>query len=205
MSIAVLFGLNYPGTSSALRGCANDVDNMAAYLKGKYGTIRKYKDIDPATRQYTTKSGMVRTLKSLAREARNKRLSSVFIHYSGHGSYTRDRSGDEADGRDEALVPSDYRRAGLILDDELNSILTQFPSYTKVRIVMDCCHSGTIVDLPFNRVNPTSAITNTKKGKIRANCVMLSGCLDSQTSADAYIHRSFSGALTTSLLEALRS
>jgi hypothetical protein len=43
----------------------------------------------------------------------------LIVQYSGHGSYTSDASGDEADGQDEAMYVYD----GMILDDELSSIL----------------------------------------------------------------------------------
>jgi len=43
----------------------------------------------------------------------------MFIQWSGHGSYTYDQSGDEADGYDETL----YMYDGMVLDDDLNDIL----------------------------------------------------------------------------------
>ena len=206
MSVAVLFGLNYPGTSSELRGCANDVENMARYIQDKYKTVHKYTDIDPATRQHTTRRGIVRTLIRLAREARENHTKDVFIHYSGHGSYVRDRNGDEADGRDEALVPSDYQTAGLLIDDEIKLVLSRFPAFCRVVMVMDCCHSGTIADLSYRCVDPSKPVVYTNKKPIRCKCIMISGCMDAQTSADAYNMKNqgkFSGALTTTLLDVL--
>lgn len=53
----------------------------------------------------------------------NKKVFSdktLFVQYSGHGTYTPDRNGDEADGQDEAMYVYD----GMILDDELSEILT---------------------------------------------------------------------------------
>ena len=62
----------------------------------------------------------------------------------------RDRSGDEEDGYDEALVPVDFNDAGLLVDDDLFDILIE-PLAEGVHMVslMDCCHSGTILDLPY--------------------------------------------------------
>jgi metacaspase-1 len=50
---------------------------------------------------------------------------SIFLHYSGHGTKVPDQNGDEEDGYDEALVPSDYASAGVILDDELYEIIVK--------------------------------------------------------------------------------
>ena len=52
----------------------------------------------------------------------------LFLHYSGHGTQTRDLDGDEADGYDEALVPLDHQSAGVITDDEVWSTLCPPPS-----------------------------------------------------------------------------
>lgn len=54
----------------------------------------------------------------------NKKVFSdktLFCQYSGHGTYTPDRNGDEADSQDEAIYVYD----GMILDDELTEILAR--------------------------------------------------------------------------------
>ena len=68
----------------------------------------------------------------------------------GHGTKVRDESGDEEDGYDEALCPLDYNDSGLLVDDDLFAILIE-PMQQGVHMVslMDCCHSGTILDLPY--------------------------------------------------------
>jgi len=37
MKRALLVGINYIGTNAALRGCINDIDNVAAYLQSARG------------------------------------------------------------------------------------------------------------------------------------------------------------------------
>jgi hypothetical protein len=66
------------------------------------------------------------------------------------GAKIRDDDGDEADGYDETLVPVDYHEAGMIRDDDLFDILIK-PMKDDVYCVflMDCCHSGTVLDLPY--------------------------------------------------------
>merc|ERR1712183_744461 len=74
----------------------------------------------------------------------------IFLHYSGHGTKVRDTSGDEDDGYDEALCPVDYPSNGLIIDDDLFDILIEpLPPGVNMISLMDCCHSGTILDLPY--------------------------------------------------------
>ena len=70
--------------------------------------------------------------------------------YIGHGGNVRDRSGDEADGRDETLIPLDYARAGQITDDILlKELVLPMAKGVFATSIMDCCHSGTILDLPY--------------------------------------------------------
>jgi metacaspase-1 len=54
------------------------------------------------------------------------------------------------DGYDETLIPVDYASAGQIRDDDLFKVLVgSMPAGVTVTCVMDCCHSGTVLDLPF--------------------------------------------------------
>ena len=41
----------------------------------------------------------------------------VFLSFAGHGGSVTDTSGDEADGKDETMVPVDYQSSGQITDD----------------------------------------------------------------------------------------
>jgi hypothetical protein len=206
-SVAVLFGLNYKGTSSELQGCVNDVNDMARYLTGRYATIFKYTDLDPKTRVYTTKDGILQTLQGLSKRANAGEYTDIFIHYSGHGASIRDTNHDEADGRDETIIPSDCQRKGVITDDVLHSILATFPKECRIVMVVDSCHSGTIADLPYYRIDPSKPVVHdVKMHNVKCKCITISGCLDSQTSADAYNMKGrgrFNGALTSCLLDVL--
>lgn len=81
-------------------------------------------------------------------------------HCAGHGSQKRDYTGDESDGMNETLVPTDHERAGQLIDDELNKRLVN-PLGPGVRLhaLLDACHSGTGLDLPY--------ITKMEKGSGR--------------------------------------
>lgn len=75
---------------------------------------------------------------------------SLVFHYSGHGSQQRNYSGDEVDGYDETLCPTDFETQGMIVDDEINAtIVRPLPRGAKLHAIIDACHSGTVLDLPF--------------------------------------------------------
>lgn len=209
---ALLIGLNYPGTSSELRGCVNDVLNVKSYLKeGPLQFLDEeiivYTDIDPNTKKYTTATGIMNALYEMVVLSWKEDLDALWIHYSGHGASVRDAgAADERDGLDECLVPSDYTKAGLISDDTLCTVLQRINPKTRVFCLMDCCHSGSIADLPFMyRTGGEPIVENANV--IEPRILAMSGCSDHQTSADAFNvggDRTFTGALTSCVLQALQ-
>lgn len=66
---------------------------------------------------------------------------SLFFQYSGHGGQSRDRTGDEYDGFDETLIPCDFKTNGVIIDDDINTMLIK-PLCRGVTLhcVIDACH-----------------------------------------------------------------
>jgi hypothetical protein len=89
----------------------------------------------------------------------------LLCYYTGHGASVADTSGDEADGKDECLVFDD----AFVKDDELAKLLSSSgkPSESKVCLINDCCHSGSIWDLSGNDLPP--------------NVLSLSAAKDSET------------------------
>lgn len=78
------------------------------------------------------------------------KLNGIFDMKIGHGGRLRDDDGDEADGYDETLIPLDYESAGQIRDDDLlKYLVVPMQAGVFVTSVMDCCHSGTVLDLPY--------------------------------------------------------
>lgn len=199
---ALLIGINYRGTSSELNGCINDVKNMEKYLlsKGYHN-----EDIIILTEDVNLKPNRNNILQEFLKLITSK-ARTLFFHYSGHGSYVRDEDGSETDGKDECLVPLDYMTNGMILDDELRGLLQCLGKGKEMTMVLDCCHSGTGTDLYYNlyeRGGRYQMIRNAKQTKTRGQVIMISGCQDEQTSADAYISGKYQGALTNSLLYVL--
>ena len=205
-SRALLFGLNYAHEPSAtLNGCINDVQNMGKHLQAQYPKMIIDTYSDDTDLVNTSGHGMIQRLYELAIKSHSEHLDFVYIHYSGHGSYIKDTSGDEADGKDECLVPSDFAQKGLIVDDIICSVFAHFNPETRVVCVFDCCHSATVGDVKFSWDVDKIKIENSKCS-VKAKILTLSGCLDDQTSADAFnvLHdNKFAGALTSCILMTL--
>lgn len=57
----------------------------------------------------------------------------------------------ELDGQDETIIPQDYEIAGEIVDDEIHELLEAYlPQGVRLTAIMDCCHSGSVFDLPYS-------------------------------------------------------
>lgn len=80
---------------------------------------------------------------------------SLFFYFSGHATQIKDEDGDEPDGFDECLCAMDYdgRKnppTGLIVDDQMHGIMVRpLPRGCRLTAVLDCCNSGTLLDLPY--------------------------------------------------------
>eukprot|EP01068_Selenidium_serpulae_P010809 Selendium_serpulae@DN5536_c2_g1_i2.p1 len=147
---ALLIGINYAGSEAELAGCINDVRLIGSRLKHSgFDDIRTMTDErSTSSSLQSTKANMVECMKWLVNGAR--RGDQLFFHFSGHGTQVRDRSGDESDGFDESLMPVDYKKAGPLIDDVLHEIFVKnLPNGVRLTALLDCCHSGSLMDLPF--------------------------------------------------------
>lgn len=203
---ALLVGINYRGTSGELNGCINDVINMKQTLLDHFGykeenivvlTEDQPKNLQPTALNIMNQFG------SLIIKAYYKQAEEIWFHYSGHGSYMHDHSGDESDMKDEVIVPLDYKKSGMVSDDLLHNYMEYLPKETRFFCLFDCCHSGTILDLKHRYLGDNKHHTENANSKIQGHVVMFSGCQDSQTSADAFIESNWAGAMTTAFLKSL--
>jgi len=106
------------------------------------------------TKAETTHRNIIDTFKTFLIE-QTRPGDIVYFHYSGHGGQVPDdkahgpnpKVGDELDGLDESLIPSDYVTrvdgSNNIRDDEIEQLLTGL-SGRHVTITVDSCFSGTI-------------------------------------------------------------
>jgi hypothetical protein len=137
----LLAGINtYP--DCPLKGCVADVMGMRDVLQQRYaiGSDRIRVLVD----QQATTTAIVDGLRWLAEPEQDGSPAVRLFHYSGHGTFLADTSGDEPDGRDECIVPVDYATAGPMTDDALRQLYARFGSRSHLLLIMDCCHSGSI-------------------------------------------------------------
>ncbi len=224
--------INIPGHD--LHGCVNDVVDMG-------NTLVKYFDFDPQKIRVLTDGKA--TTKAMRREMTNlvdgaKEGDVLLIHYSGHGSNVPDQNGDESDGKDEILCPTDLNWGDPFLDDWIRTTFDQLPKKVNLSVIFDCCHSGTatrVLQPPWSRdplprflpsprdlwdseanVNRKTKVKSGRKGLRRSVArgskdvvnvnipeVLITGCRDDQTSADAFINGTYNGALTYGLVKTL--
>jgi hypothetical protein len=204
--IALLIGINYEDDAQLrLRGCINDTEIIKNILITRFN----YKPTDiiiltDNTNVKPTKNNIRSTLNNIINRIRNENITEFFISFSGHGTNQYDRNSDENDNYDEALVPLDCKKNGIILDDELHEkYLRRLPKNVNVFALMDCCHSGTILDLQYKYKHNGGAFNNgsfivDQRKTLSSKIIKISGCRDSQYSMDAFISGRFCGAMTSS-------
>ncbi|XP_073016893.1 metacaspase-1-like [Primulina eburnea] len=214
---AVIVGISYRYSRHELKGTINDAKCM------KYLLINRFKfpessilmlteeEIDPY--KIPTKHNIRMAMFWLVQGCQPG--DSLVFHYSGHGSQMRNYTGDEVDGFDETLCPLDFETYGMIVDDEINAtIVRPLPCGVKLHAIIDSCHSGTMLDLPYLcRMDRTGRYvwedhrprTGTWKGTSGGEVISFSGCDDDQISADtsALSKVTSTGAMTFSFIQAV--
>ncbi|KAK4267994.1 hypothetical protein QN277_024703 [Acacia crassicarpa] len=214
---AVIVGISYRYSRHELKGCINDAKCMRYLLINKFkfpeSSILMLTEEETDPYRIPTKHNMRMAMYWLVQGCQPG--DSLVLHYSGHGSQQRNYNGDEADGYDETLCPLDFETQGMIVDDEINTaIVRPLPRGVKLHALIDACHSGTVLDLPYlcrmNRSGqyvwedhrPRSGVW---KGSNGGEVISFSGCDDHQTSADtsALSKITSTGAMTFCFIQAL--
>jgi len=196
---ALLIGSNYYGSKYQLNGCINDVNSIKNFLINKDFTNIILLTDDNSNAQTSTKSNIIDGLIRILINSQSG--DTIVLMYSGHGSYCLDENNDELRGYDQMIVSCDLKS---IKDDELNSIIAK---YLKKDVTLFClfdsCYSGSVLDLKYqylDSLNENKLTVNDKEKETRGTVIMISGCNDEQTSADAYIDYKYSGAMTAAFL-----
>ena len=208
---ALLVGINYYSVPGAtLNGCINDITNMKNTLITNYGytenDIVMLRDDSTAYSQPTAQNiyGWLRALIAISPQCEE-----VWFHYSGHGSSIRDTNGDERTGLDSIIVPVDFQSVGVIVDDLIFSLVRQ--SKCRTMLLFDSCNSGSVCDLiwSYEYTNGNNYVRSqiNKFEVSNKNIFCISGCKDTQTSADIYDSedRQYEGAFTDSFIRSLKS
>jgi len=219
---ALLVGINKHQFQGAdLQGCVNDVENMRDVLVKLYGF--PLDNIRVLTDYRATKAAILKRLHWLIDDSVNG--DELVFHYSGHGSKVRDRNGDELDdGMDEILIPTDHDWSNPLTDDNIGNIFRNLAHGANLTMFCDACHSGSmsrsIAPIQNTRINdrflqpPFDIVARSegrdlkvrqfgKSPKATQRHVLISGCKDNQTSADAYINKKYQGAFTWAITKAI--
>ncbi|XP_068316127.1 metacaspase-1-like [Pyrus communis] len=214
---AVICAVSYKRSRHELKGCINDAKCMKYLLVNKFSfpesSILMLTEEEADPYRHPTKQNMRMALFWLVQGCQAG--DSLVFHYSGHGSQQRNYTGDEVDGFDETLCPSDFETQGMIIDDEINAtIVKPLPTGARLHAIVDACHSGTVLDLPFlcrmdrngkyvwEDHRPRSGVW---KGTNGGEVISFSGCDDDQTSADtsALSKITSTGAMTYAFIQAI--
>ncbi|KAG2134187.1 caspase domain-containing protein, partial [Suillus bovinus] len=190
---ALCIGINYKGQRRELKGCVNDAHDVKRFLTSnwgyKNGDIVMLVDDTDNPRQMPTRRNILDAMRWLVNDAHPH--DALFFHYSGHGGQVPDKDGDEVDGLDEVIYPVDYKKAGMIVDDEMHRIMVKsLPMGCRLTAIFDSCHSGTALDLPFvyhsnGRLKESPVTPQAQAEKATgADVISFAGCRDNQTSAD---------------------
>ena len=211
---ALLIGINYTGTRCALQGCVNDVYEMRKHLLSngfsedtesmilmtddqRYGTFANNVKLP-------TRANIIKGMQWLLQGAVEGDI--LFFQFSGHGGQQIDELGIEDDGLNETILPVDHSTCGQISDDVIWSTLVHpVPDGVKLIALMDSCHSGTGLDLPYN-YNPKKSLWNEDRNPSHSagDVIQISGCEDNQLSADAHgKDGKAGGAMTKAFVKAM--
>ena len=216
--ISVHIGLNrvdpdqYEGWDGQLAACEADAKDMEALAKAQGFKSRSLLLTKAATAEAVTAAmlGAAKTLKS---------GDLFFLTYSGHGGQVQDTNSDEKDRMDETWVCYDRQ----LVDDELYDLWAKFKAGVRILVLSDSCHSGTVLREipafvsggPRIRAMPTTVARKVQKAHaalyrkiqdehpaaesavVKASVLLVSGCMDNQTSMDGARNGLFTGTLKT--------
>ncbi|MDR3578100.1 MAG: caspase family protein [Anaerolineaceae bacterium] len=224
MNRALLVGINKYPSPNELNGCINDVTDMADFLVNQCGFA--HDDIRLLTDERATAQAIRDRLNWLITGIGSG--DRIIFHYSGHGAQvaTRNPQG-EADGLDEVICPVDFNfddGSSMIRDKDFVQLFKTVPAGVEFIWISDSCFSGGLTRgiLPSHIKNKTfilpadiawrnaAAVTRNivplgmNGAANKLNVALISGCTESQESADAEIDGRYNGALTYYLLHSLK-
>jgi len=169
-----------------------NIEKMAR-AAGVEDIVVLFDNIDFKESKFPLKNNIRRAMKEMGSRCGPNDL--FFFFYSGHGLNVPDDDGDEADGEDEAFATPD--KSGelnidhVLIDDDFARYLDKLiPVETRILVVTDCCHSGSICDIDsFN---------------YKHEIIQMSSADDSETSLDMSTFGREGGVLTCSIGDTIK-
>jgi len=218
--VAVCIGLNlYPDPRNDLKGCVNDANDWATYLKDKQGATDVTVLINANVKVASAIQLIISKINTCVAG------DHFILTNSSHGSSVPDMNNEEIDGRDEVLCWYD----AFLVDDSIRKIIDGAASGVNITIISDSCHSGSVTreffpersirkgykkskfiqpkDLSFAAtINNYSVKKRAMTGSIpeeQMREVLISGCKSDEYSYDAFIKGRNNGAFTRACLDIL--
>ena len=229
---ALLVGINkYLEPGNDLQGCVNDVMDMADILTKKYGF--KQDNIRILTDARATQANIMERLEWLVSDTQPGDML-VWHYSGHGAQVRCRNGDELDDQKDEIICPHDLDWDNPFTDDMIADYFKRVPEGSLLTFICDACHSGSMdrgmTNNPHYKkakfIQPPPDIAwrsqgrdiKTKKfgqkgfrsassGNVHVTDlrdVLISGCRDDQTSADACFNGKYNGALTYSLLKALQ-
>ena len=120
------------GSKMELAACVYDAEDMAEIAR----------DVGFTTKLLLNEKATIAAVtKEIEAAAKATRPGDIFLFtYSGHGGMVTDFNNDEEDGVDETLCLFDSQ----LIDDELYVLWSQFAADSRVLVLADSCHSGSV-------------------------------------------------------------
>lgn len=205
---ALLVGINYTGTTNALSGCINDLNAMKDHIQGLYPACTNIRELrDNSANAMPTKTAILNGLTWLTTDL--SAGDAIFLYYSGHGTQFAQLYMDENDEKDECIVPYDgvsITANKIIRDNELRSYLAErVPAGCRCFIMLDCCYSGTALDLRYlvvgSSVSDISYSLIPTYRDVSGDILFMSACSDNEIA----IERNGRGVFTQAIQEYWKS
>jgi len=160
---SLLIGCNYRNVPGAeLKASHDDVRSMKDYIVNVHG-FPESKELmsillDDENYDHPTFLNIVEAFKRLSEESQPG--DAVFVQFSGHGGRVLDAllpsngngkdDNNEYESYDEVVAPCDYKQSGLIRDTLIfKTLLAPMRYGVTVTILIDCCDTGMVVELPY--------------------------------------------------------
>jgi hypothetical protein len=191
---ALLIGINYfKMPEYRLSGCIDDICSMRNMLIDAYGYDKSNIIM---LRDDTENRDLMPTYENIMRELIDivsTNSDEIWIQYSGHGTQFQNKTDKLL--MDDVIVPIDFYKS-YIFDYDIYKILLKIRC--RAILLFDCCHSGSIGNLPWtftmntnnenNSKSDTNIITinNNNINMPNPNIYLLSSCKDNQKSLDVY-------------------
>lgn len=217
-AISLHIGLNYvnpehyTGWDGKLNAAEFDAHDMELICRSEGFETSKL------IREEATRDNVQRWLAKAASELSPEGI--LVVSYSGHGGQLPDQNKDEVDALDETWCLFD----GQLIDDELSVCWSKFKQGTRIFVISDSCHSGTVIKamllntlqefpeyLPKHIPDTIASSTylahrsfydkilenvrEVKSEDIKASVKLISGCQDNQSSYDGKFNGEFTRIL----------